>query len=285
MDTQELKTPATGLAVETLERVIVSGNLSELSPAERMQYYARVCESLGLNPLTRPFEYIVLNDKLTLYAKRDCTDQLRASRKITTVIVSREISEEVYVVTARAVSVDGRSDESIGAVPLVKEDGSWESSQNGKRYFKKTGKLIPLSPEDRANAMMKAETKAKRRVTLSLCGLGWLDESEIETVASAKVVHPAEGPEKPLKTLAKPETAEEVGQASITQKMWQEMMKEVKARRISETEFFRFLTSVHELAHATKMNVRQYPDIFSHIETGYVQQWLADNPVGGQAHE
>ena len=27
---------------------------------------------------------------------------------------------------------------------------------------------------------MCAETKAKRRVTLSICGLGWLDESEVE---------------------------------------------------------------------------------------------------------
>jgi hypothetical protein len=33
-----------------------------------------------------------------------------------------------------------------------------------------------------ANALMKAETKAKRRVTLSIAGLGWLDETELETV-------------------------------------------------------------------------------------------------------
>ena len=30
--------------------------------------------------------------------------------------------------------------------------------------------------------MMKAETKAKRRVTLSICGLGVLDETEVENV-------------------------------------------------------------------------------------------------------
>ena len=29
---------------------------------------------------------------------------------------------------------------------------------------------------------MKAETKAKRRVTLSIAGLGWLDETELETI-------------------------------------------------------------------------------------------------------
>ncbi len=32
---------------------------------------------------------------------------------------------------------------------------------------------------------MKAETKSKRRVTLSLCGLGMLDESEVETIPGA----------------------------------------------------------------------------------------------------
>jgi hypothetical protein len=32
---------------------------------------------------------------------------------------------------------------------------------------------------------MKAITKAKRRVTLSICGLGWLDETEIESIPSA----------------------------------------------------------------------------------------------------
>ncbi len=35
---------------------------------------------------------------------------------------------------------------------------------------------------------MKAETKAKRRVTLSICGLGMLDESEVPSVKGAEVV-------------------------------------------------------------------------------------------------
>jgi hypothetical protein len=33
-----------------------------------------------------------------------------------------------------------------------------------------------------ANALTKSETKAKRRVTLSIAGLGWLDETELETI-------------------------------------------------------------------------------------------------------
>src|SRR6516162_3098534 len=39
-----------------------------------------------------------------------------------------------------------------------------------------------LKGDNKCNALMKAETKAKRRLTLSICGLGMLDETEIETV-------------------------------------------------------------------------------------------------------
>jgi ferric iron reductase protein FhuF len=35
---------------------------------------------------------------------------------------------------------------------------------------------------------MKAVTKGKRRLTLSLCGLGWLDETEIQTIPDATAV-------------------------------------------------------------------------------------------------
>ena len=35
---------------------------------------------------------------------------------------------------------------------------------------------------------MKAETKAKRRATLSLCGLGLLDESEVDSIPSSRRV-------------------------------------------------------------------------------------------------
>jgi hypothetical protein len=46
--------------------------------------------------------------------------------------------------------------------------------------------LVGLRGEALANAIMKAETKAKRRATLSICGLGFLDETEIETIPDAR---------------------------------------------------------------------------------------------------
>ena len=167
---------------ELQEKVLLGGDLARLTPAERLSYYNAVCTSVGLNPLTRPFEYLVLNDRMVLYARKDCTDQLRDLHGISIEIVSRDVVEGVLTVTARATNMTHRTDESIGAVPFLKEDGDWKVAQSGKRYFVGTGIYKPLGLEDRSNAIMKAETKAKRRVTLSLCGLGILDETEIDTV-------------------------------------------------------------------------------------------------------
>lgn len=149
-----------------IDAVIAAGDLSKLTPEQRVSYYRNVCESVGLNPMTRPFEYITLQGKLTLYARKDATDQLRKLHGVSIQVVSRETINGVYVVTARGTDKSGRYDESIGAVTLAGKGG-----------------------DDACNALMKAETKAKRRVTLSLCGLGWLDESEIETIPVARLEH------------------------------------------------------------------------------------------------
>ena len=61
----------------TIEDVLIRGDLSKLTEAQRTEYYMRVCHSLGLNPLTKPFDYLTLSGKLVLYAKRDAADQLR----------------------------------------------------------------------------------------------------------------------------------------------------------------------------------------------------------------
>ena len=82
---------------EIIERVVLAGDLAKLSAADRLNYYTAVCRSLGLNELTRPFEYITLNGKLTLYARKDATDQLRNLREISITITSREKIEDVYL--------------------------------------------------------------------------------------------------------------------------------------------------------------------------------------------
>ncbi|WP_051318338.1 hypothetical protein [Cohnella thermotolerans] len=183
MASDQEKAYPTPLDLSVMEKVVIRGDLSVLNPQERLVYYTKVCETLGLNPLTKPFDYLKLDGKLVLYAKRDCTDQLRKVHGISITITNRERIGDVYCVTARAAMPDGRTDEAIGVVSLLKKETVWDEM---RQRNVPTGNIVPLAPDELANALMKAETKAKRRVTLSIAGLGMMDESEIETVEGAQ---------------------------------------------------------------------------------------------------
>lgn len=161
--------------ISIIEQVAISGDLSKLTGEQRVSYYNKVCESLGLNPFTQPFAYIVLNGKLSLYAKKDCTEQLRKINGISVVSLEDKMIDDIYIVTAKVKTKDGRTDESKGAVTIGH-----------------------LKGEMKANAIMKAETKAKRRATLSISGMGWVDESEIDSIPNAKTINidPSTGEEK-----------------------------------------------------------------------------------------
>jgi len=165
MDRLALAPPKELPSPDVIAKVLLGGDLAQLTAPQKISYYRSVCDSLGLNPLTKPFEFLRLSGKEVLYALRNCTDQLRHQHAISVQIVGRELVEDCYVVTARASFPNGRHDESIGAVPIA-----------------------GLKGESRSNAMMKCETKAKRRVTLSLVGLSTLDESEVESIPGAQPV-------------------------------------------------------------------------------------------------
>lgn len=148
-----------------IEQVVLQGDLSKLNPKQRVLYYNKVCKSSGLNPFTSPFAYISLNGKLTLYAKKDCTEQLRKINGVSIEELDDKLIEDIYIVTAKARDKNGRVDQAKGAVVLTN-----------------------LKGEAKANAIMKAETKAKRRVTLSICGMGFTDESEIDSIPNSNKV-------------------------------------------------------------------------------------------------
>jgi len=158
--------PATNpVNASALERALISGDLAGLNESQRIEYYKAVCESLGLNPLTRPFEYLRLNGRLVLYATRAAADQLRAIHGISIIDAQIERQDDLITVTVRGRTRDGREDVEVGVVSVA-----------------------GLRGDALANAQMKALTKAKRRLTLSLAGLGWLDETETESIPGAQRV-------------------------------------------------------------------------------------------------
>lgn len=161
--TTELTKQETKSESAMMEAVLLGGDLSKLTPAQRVSYYQSVCTSLGINPLTRPFDYITLNGKLTLYARKDAAEQLRKKHNISIGKPVIQFQDELIIVTVDG-HIDGRTDSEVGVVK--------KSDMKG----------------DMANAIMKAVTKAKRRLTLSICGLGFLDETEVESIKDAAPV-------------------------------------------------------------------------------------------------
>lgn len=141
------------------ESLALKGDLSALSPQDKTHYYASLCDRLGLDPATQPFIPLKLNGKEILYASRGCTDQLARIHRVNRQIIKEEEMRGAYIVTVEAMLPDGRKEQSKGAVTI---EG--------------------LKGDAFCNAIMKAETKAKRRATLSILGLGLLDETELETI-------------------------------------------------------------------------------------------------------
>lgn len=164
--------------------VILDGDTSRLSADQKVDYLFAVCRTVGVNPMTQPFQFVKLQGREVLYATRTCTDELRARHGISLDVLSEEIRNGLIVVRVKATNAQGRSDSDLGAVPAVYPQTYRDRSGQFKPH-PRAGK--PLEGEDFSNALMKATTKAKRRVTLSLCGLGWLDETEVASVQQAEL--------------------------------------------------------------------------------------------------
>lgn len=150
------------LSQDTMSTLVLNGDLSKLNPSQKVAYYRAFCGRVGLDPATQPFKLLRLQGKEILYCDRGGTAQLNKKHEVSHKITERRKEDDLYIVTAQAATKDGRCTESIGAVAIA-----------------------GLKGESLANAIMKAETKAKRRSTLDLLGLGMLDESEVDSIQGA----------------------------------------------------------------------------------------------------
>lgn len=170
-----------------VEQAMMIGDLAQMTPEVRIAYYIATCKSIGLNPLTRPFQAFKADDgQILLYPDKGCAEQLRKRDRISIRILSREYVDDLYIVTVEASTPDGRKEESEGVATIMEEVGTWAegTKRNGETYRYKKPTLGPdgqplmrrLTGKQMENARMRAETKAKRRVTLGICGLGtWAD--------------------------------------------------------------------------------------------------------------
>lgn len=144
-------------------------DINDLSLADRGKYLWFMAVRRGLDPFTKPFDCIPDGKgKLILFANAGCADQLRQREGISLEVLEEgflrsgeTLRDDVYYVKSKATNKDGRSTINIGAVGVK-----------------------GLSSESLANALMKCHTKAGRRTTLDLCGLGLPDISELDSIPS-----------------------------------------------------------------------------------------------------
>ena len=146
-----------------VDSLVTRGDWSGLNPAERARVYTAVCKQHGLNPMSQPFAFLRLNGKEVLYANRGATDQLAAMHHVNRKIIDGPkivdiCGTKVALCTAEATLPNGRVETATATLPVV----------------------------DPVNLYMKLETKAKRRATLSILGLGMMDEMETETIPGAE---------------------------------------------------------------------------------------------------
>lgn len=141
------------------------GSVAELTAIERKLYYLEMCNAYGFEPLSLPFDYIESDGKLKLYINSVGASQLRSRFNISISIKSREFLEDLWVVVVIAQRGD-RTEEATGVAPSVD----------------KWGKSTPIT---KANALKKAETQARRRATLAICGYGGDEEDTGNIIQSA----------------------------------------------------------------------------------------------------
>ena len=150
---------------EIVSNLVLNGDLSKMDAGNRVKYYFSLCQSLHLNPLTKPFDLIQLNGKTVMYANNNCAQQLRQNQKISIVDQKTERIGDIILTTVKVQNGEGRTDTGTGAVNVAGVKG-----------------------DALANAIMKSETKAKRRATLSISSLGMIDEVELDTIPDVKKI-------------------------------------------------------------------------------------------------
>lgn len=158
------------------------GDIGKLTQQERVNYIVALCERLGLDPASKPFDLIETQapgggKRLIVYANKACAAQLQKRDKLNVEEIyagplplgNDTFNNEVYMVRVKVVGQDNRFTYEVGVSSILNKRG-----------------------DDLANAIMKAHTKAHRRAILKHCGLGFTDESETDTMAGVRVVSPAQ---------------------------------------------------------------------------------------------
>lgn len=153
-----------------LDKYELVSDYSKLSAAEREEFIRSVCADLNIPVGLRLIGFAWMNQpdgsrSMVPYAKRGATDRIRAKHSVSLYDLVRVEIDGCVAFKAYGQDGQGRKEVAIGAAPAP-------SSTKGEAF---------------ASAVMTAETRAGRRLTLKFAGLGLLDESEI-SAANGEII-------------------------------------------------------------------------------------------------
>ena len=152
---------------DTMAAVLGGGDLAALTNHQRVEYLDALCRATGLNPLTKPFEFIWLQKRLTIYATASAFQQLAGIHKVHLRIDHRERHADGWEVWATAKFPDGREVQDVGWVGLAKG----------------------VTGEAAGNALKKAVTQAYRRSIRAAIGLPFNSPEEVDSIPPGDVRH------------------------------------------------------------------------------------------------
>lgn len=140
-------------------RATMSGDWNGVSDADRMRFLKHMCDALSIPLVLNPFKFISMKGKTVLYSTAEAAFSLARKNKMTVKVTEERFDKESQILTVKVTATHPKGE---------------QSDDVGKIY------LGGLSGQDRANAEMKAVTKAKRRAIFSALGLSVMDEDEIK---------------------------------------------------------------------------------------------------------
>jgi hypothetical protein len=155
--------------MKLISLICVGGDLTHLDGPSKRALLAKLTNYLHLNPYSHNFFIFKdSNGRHRIYATKECCSQLRHNMGINTwlsdPIYGPNNTAPVFVtVKANGTNRFGRSADEIGSVTLIGFDKSHWSDR-----------------------IMFATTKAKRRLTLDLSGLGVLSDVEVDDIFHEK---------------------------------------------------------------------------------------------------
>ena len=132
-----------------------AGRCDRLNEEQRADYINYLCGKIGIDPTFRPVDLIKTKNGIKPYLNKGASELIRDIRKISIDDMQIKDVNGMWVATCRVRNAEGRCDTDIG---VCLKDGT------------------SASPMNQNDSLMKAVTKAKRRATLSMCGLGAIIE-------------------------------------------------------------------------------------------------------------